>query len=57
MVELGEKLAEQIDFAKWAVFAKTGRIFTTWAIRVAREQTGREYVIKAKGHIMGWTLA
>ena len=56
MVELAEKLVEQIDFAKWAVFAKNGSDLTTWAIRVAREQTGREYVIKAKGAYHGWTL-
>ena len=53
MVELAEKLVEQIDFAKWAVFAKNGSDLTTWAIRVAREQTGREYVIKAKGAYHG----
>ncbi|MEK9772205.1 MAG: aminotransferase class III-fold pyridoxal phosphate-dependent enzyme [Opitutae bacterium] len=53
MVELAEKLVEQIDFAEWAVFAKNGSDLTTWAIRVAREQTGREYVIKARGAYHG----
>ena len=53
MVELAEKLVAQIDFANWAVFAKNGSDLTTWAIRVAREQTGREYVIKAKGAYHG----
>ena len=53
MVELAEKLVDQIDFAKWAVFAKNGSDLTTWAIRVAREQTRREYVIKAKGAYHG----
>lgn len=53
MVELAEELVAQIDFADWAVFAKNGSDLTTWAIRVAREQTGREYVIKAKGSYHG----
>ena len=53
MVELAEKLVAQIDFANWAVFAKNGSDLTTWAIRVAREKTGREYVIKAKGAYHG----
>jgi glutamate-1-semialdehyde 2,1-aminomutase len=53
MVELAEKLVHEIDFADWAVFAKNGSDLTTWAIRVAREQTGREYVIKAVGAYHG----
>ena len=31
MVELAEKLVDQIDFANWAVFAKNGSDLTTWA--------------------------
>lgn len=53
MVELAEKLVEQIGFADWAVFAKNGSDLTTWAIRVAREHCGREYVVKAKGAYHG----
>ena len=53
MVELAEQLVGQIDFADWAVFAKNGSDLTTWAIRVAREQTGRDYVIKARGAYHG----
>ncbi len=53
MVELAERLVDQIDFADWAVFAKNGSDLTTWAIRVAREKTGREYVIRAKGAYHG----
>ena len=37
----------------WAVFAKNGSDLTTWAIRVAREKTGREFVIKAQGAYHG----
>ena len=53
MVELAETLVERIDFAQWAVFAKNGSDLTTWAIRVARESTGRPLVIKAKGAYHG----
>ena len=53
MVELAELLVARIDFADWAVFAKNGSDLTSWAIRVAREKTGREYVIKARGAYHG----
>ena len=53
MVELAEAMVNAIDFADWAVFAKNGSDLTTWAIRVAREKTGREYIIKAKGAYHG----
>ena len=53
MVELAETLVAKVDFAEWAVFAKNGSDLTTWAIRVARESTGRPLVIKAKGAYHG----
>jgi glutamate-1-semialdehyde 2,1-aminomutase len=53
MVELAERMVQAIDFADWAVFAKNGSDLTTWAIRVAREKTGREFVIKAEGAYHG----
>lgn len=53
MVSLAEALVERIDFAEWAVFAKNGSDLTTWAIRVAREHTGRPLIIKAKGAYHG----
>ena len=53
MVDLAETLVERIDFADWAVFAKNGSDLTTWAIRVARESTGRPLVIKARGAYHG----
>jgi glutamate-1-semialdehyde 2,1-aminomutase len=53
MIDLAERLIEQIDFAQWAVFAKNGSDLTTWAIRVAREQTGKQYIIKATGAYHG----
>ena len=48
MVDLAELLTRNIDFADWCVFAKNGSDLTTWAIRVAREFSGKPFVIKAK---------
>jgi len=53
MVQLAEKLVDRVDFAEWAVFAKNGSDLTTWAIRVAREKTEKEYIIKARGAYHG----
>ena len=53
MVELAELLTTNINFADWSVFAKNGSDLTTWAIRVAREETGRPFVVKAKGAYHG----
>ena len=49
MVDLAESLTQKIDFADWSVFAKNGSDLTTWAIRLAREFSGKPYVIKGKG--------
>lgn len=53
MVELAERLTERIDFAEWAVFAKNGSDLTTWAVRVAREVTGRSRILKVRGAYHG----
>ena len=53
VVELAEKLTQVVDFASWSVFAKNGSDLTTWAIRVAREQTKRPLVVKALGAYHG----
>ncbi len=53
IVELAERLVSNVSFADWAVFAKNGSDLTTWAVRVAREKTGREFVIKARGAYHG----
>lgn len=53
MVELAEKLTDLIDFADWAVFAKNGSDLTTWAIRVAREATGKRKIVVARGEYHG----
>ncbi|MCH8474827.1 MAG: aminotransferase class III-fold pyridoxal phosphate-dependent enzyme [Opitutales bacterium] len=45
-VRLAEKLVSLIDFADWAFFGKNGADMTYWATRVAREHTGKPYLIK-----------
>lgn len=46
-VELAERLVELIEPADWAVFGKNGSDMTSWAVRVAREQTGRKRIAMA----------
>lgn len=45
-VQLAEKFVETIEGADWAVFGKNGSDMTSWAIRVAREHTGRKRIAK-----------
>lgn len=45
-VRLAEALVQQIEGVDWAVFGKNGSDMTSWAIRVAREQTGRKRIAK-----------
>ena len=45
-VQLAEKLADTISGADWAVFGKNGTDMTSWALRVAREYTGRKRIAK-----------
>ena len=52
-IELAEKLTQLVDFASWSVFAKNGSDLTTWSIRVAREHTKRNFVVKARGAYHG----
>jgi glutamate-1-semialdehyde 2,1-aminomutase len=53
MVELAERLVALTPGMGWAVMAKNGSDVTTWAIRVAREQTGREKVVMVRGAYHG----
>jgi glutamate-1-semialdehyde 2,1-aminomutase len=48
MVQLAERLVEGIPGVDWALFAKNGSDVTTWAIRVAREQTGRPKIVTVR---------
>ena len=43
---LAEKLVSTIDGIDWAVFGKNGSDMTNWAMRVAREYTGRKRIAK-----------
>jgi glutamate-1-semialdehyde 2,1-aminomutase len=46
MVDLAERLVDQIQGADWALFGKNGADATTLAVMVARAATGRRMVIK-----------
>jgi glutamate-1-semialdehyde 2,1-aminomutase len=45
-VQLAEKLAQAISGADWVVFGKNGTDMTSWALRVAREYTGKKRIAK-----------
>lgn len=47
-VELAERLVSLTPRADWAIFGRNGSDVTTWAVRVAREHTGRRKVIVAR---------
>ena len=53
MVELAERLVEQVAAADWAVFGKNGTDATGLAVMVARAATGREKIIKVEGGYHG----
>lgn len=53
MVQLAERFVELISVADWTVFGKNGVDMTTWAVRVAREHTGRSKVVIAGGAYHG----
>lgn len=48
MVELAERLVALVPGVEWALFGKNGSDVTTWAIRVAREGTGRPKVVMVR---------
>ncbi|HEY7075873.1 MAG TPA: aminotransferase class III-fold pyridoxal phosphate-dependent enzyme [Solirubrobacteraceae bacterium] len=59
MVELAERLVDQVPHADWAMFAKNGTDATTLALVAARATTGRRRVLCARGSyhgIGGWSL-
>ncbi|MFO0020374.1 MAG: aminotransferase class III-fold pyridoxal phosphate-dependent enzyme, partial [Alphaproteobacteria bacterium] len=55
MVELAETLVEMIGHADWALFCKNGGDATTMALTIARAQTRRKTVIRARGAYHGST--
>ncbi len=48
MVELAERLVDRVPDMDWALFAKNGSDVTTWAVRVAREHTGRAKIVMVR---------
>ena len=53
MVELAERLVEQISHAKWAMFVKNGTDATTTSITIARAATRRKSILLAKNAYHG----
>jgi glutamate-1-semialdehyde 2,1-aminomutase len=59
MVELAEKLVDQVPHADWAMFAKNGTDATGLAVTTARAATGRSKVLMARNSYHGieaWAL-
>jgi glutamate-1-semialdehyde 2,1-aminomutase len=59
MVELAERLVDEVEHADWAMFAKNGSDVNNLAVVVARAHTGRRKVLLARGSyhgIGGWAL-
>ncbi len=52
-VELAEYLVGAVDFADWAIFGKNGSDMVNWAIKIAREYTGRKKVLYIDGAYHG----
>ena len=53
MVELAERLVEQITAADWALFGKNGTDATGLAVMIARAATGREKIVRVAGGYHG----
>lgn len=53
MVELAEALVGMVDHADWAIFCKNGTDATTMALMTARNHTGRNTVVLARGAYHG----
>lgn len=53
-VAAAEKIAETIPCVDMVRFTLTGTEATWYAIKLAREYTGREKIVKFEGHFHGW---
>lgn len=53
MVELAEKLVDLVPAADWAFFAKNGGDVTSYAVMVARAETGRKKMVMMRGGYHG----
>jgi glutamate-1-semialdehyde 2,1-aminomutase len=59
MVDLAERLVDNVPHADWVMFAKNGNDVTQLGLVVARAATGRKKVLMARGSyhgIGGWSL-
>jgi glutamate-1-semialdehyde 2,1-aminomutase len=52
-VLVAEKIIEMVPCAEMARFAKNGSDATAGAVRLARAITGRDYIVKCRGHYHG----
>jgi glutamate-1-semialdehyde 2,1-aminomutase len=55
VVELADRFVEMIDHADWAMFGKNGGDATTLAVTIARAETGRRKILKARKAYHGST--
>ncbi len=53
MVELAERLVEQVSHAKWAMFVKNGNDATTTCLTIARAATRRKVILLAENAYHG----
>ena len=53
MVELAERLVDQVAAADWALFGKNGTDATGLAVMIARAATGREKIVRVAGGYHG----
>ena len=53
MVELAERLVDQVAAADWALFGKNGTDATGLAVTIARAATGREKIVRVAGGYHG----
>ena len=53
MVELAERFVGLVEHASWVLFCKNGTDATTWCVTIARAQTGKRKVLRARGAYHG----
>ncbi len=59
MVELAERVVDNITHADWAMFCKNGTDATSMAVGIARAATGRSHILMANGSYHGiapWSM-
>ncbi|MDQ2700927.1 MAG: aminotransferase class III-fold pyridoxal phosphate-dependent enzyme [Actinomycetota bacterium] len=59
MVDLAERMVDEVAHAEWAMFSKNGTDATNLGLRIARAETGRAKVLISRGSYHGigtWSL-